>query len=294
MLSRDDMSAPITMATLAKSVGRCDLAAFRRTTGDAFLLYTGRPEELRPGRRQWQPTLDGQGRTVGDSAPERLCSMLVYPLQSPARPWGVTVGRAAAADVTIIDESVSISHAVITKTDEARFLIQDNGSKNGTFINEARLPGSGARRAVEIKSNNMVRFGSVVLTFLLPPEVFDLGRTLGALVAAVEHPPKPLSASELFSDVRSGSTGKTALSDRMLSYFDAVQHVHNKRYQSAQILLRDLLAAEPNNRNARTWLLLAEARALRQAGKHEEAAARYQAVLALDPHHEEARRAAKR
>jgi tetratricopeptide (TPR) repeat protein len=205
------------------------------------------------------------------------------------------VGRVAPNDVVIPDESVSISHAVFKRIAGDRFIVQDSGSKNGTFLNEARVPHKGDERALEVKSNNMVRFGSVVLTFLLPPEVYDLARTLGAIAGAVERPVVPqsksLSAEELFSDLSPRRTGTTPLSDRLLSYFDAVQHVRNKRYRSAQIMLKELLAAEPNNKNARIWLLLAEAREMRRAGKRAEAAAKYQAVLELDSTHEEARRA---
>jgi pSer/pThr/pTyr-binding forkhead associated (FHA) protein len=279
------------MATLAKAIGKSDIGAFRRKYGEAFLLFTGTPAQLKPPIREWQATLDDKGRKVGGAAPQRLSAMLVHPLRSDAEPWSVTVGRVLPNDVVIPDETVSIYHAAFKLGDGDKFLLQDRGSTNGTFVNEARVPPNDEGGAIEIKSSNMVRFGSVVMTFLLAQEVLDLARTLGAVTASELPRVSSLREDELFENIAPSHTGKVPLSDTLLTYFDAVEHVQQKRFKEAKALLRQLLSADPDNRNAQIWLLLAEARELRRGGMRAEAAAKYRAILKLDPDHEEAHRA---
>jgi len=280
---------PITMAELSVGVSGIDLDSFRRRHGEAFLLFTGQPTDLRQATREWQATLGDRGRKVGGSAPQRLNSIVVFPLRSSSEPWSVTVGRVEPNDVVIADESVSVYHAVFKRGRGGRIFLQDTGSKNGTYINEAHVPAK-AEGAMEVRSSNMVRLGSVILTFLLASEVHDLARTLGAVTAA-----SPASAAsgldeQLFADVKPTMTGKVPLSDNLLAYFDAVQFVRNKRFRSAQLLLREILSRDPGNRNALVWLHIAEARQLTKEGNLDAAASRYRAILALDPRHDEALR----
>jgi len=284
------MSTPVSMATLAKAIGKSDIGAFRRKYGEAFLLFTGTPTQLKPPRKEWQATLDDKGRKVGGAAPQRLSAMLVHPLRSAAEPWAVTVGRVLPNDVVIPDETVSLYHAAFKRGEDGQFLLQDLGSTNGSFVNEARVPPRDEGGAIEIRSSNMVRFGSVVMTFLLAQEVLDLGRTLDAVTAS-EVRVSALREDELFANIAPSHTGKVPLSGTLLTYFDAVEHVQQKRYKEAKALLHQLLAGDPGNRNAQIWLLLAEARELRRGGRRAEAVAKYRAVLKLDPDHEEARRA---
>lgn len=89
----------------------------------------------------------------------------------------MVVGRdAAKANIRLDDASVSRFHANISfeqgpdgfKPERSgRFYIWDAGSTNGTFVNEKALPKSNQPgfMPVELKSNDVLRFGNVSVTF---------------------------------------------------------------------------------------------------------------------------------
>jgi predicted component of type VI protein secretion system len=52
---------------------------------------------------------------------------------------GLTVGRADDATVQLVDTAVSRQHAVI-RQQGARWLVCDSGSRNGTRVNDTRIP----------------------------------------------------------------------------------------------------------------------------------------------------------
>jgi S1-C subfamily serine protease len=68
---------------------------------------------------------------------------LVHPsgLRYPIGITGLRLGRAADNDVVLADEEVSRHHAVIRWQDD-RPWIEDNGSRNGTFVDEVRVTGA--------------------------------------------------------------------------------------------------------------------------------------------------------
>jgi pSer/pThr/pTyr-binding forkhead associated (FHA) protein len=54
--------------------------------------------------------------------------------------WLVAFGRREECDVSIpFDTQVSRRHAVLRVTDECRFLLEDTGSLNGTFVGKTRI-----------------------------------------------------------------------------------------------------------------------------------------------------------
>jgi len=53
---------------------------------------------------------------------------------------GVSLGRDAASDVRLDEDSVSARHALV-RFESGRWWVEDLGSTNGTFINEARVTG---------------------------------------------------------------------------------------------------------------------------------------------------------
>ena len=71
-----------------------------------------------------------------------------------------TIGRAASNAVVIDWDSVSRTHCSL-RTQGAGFCLRDEGSTNGTYLNERRLS---VERA--LRSGDMVRVGSAVLKFL--------------------------------------------------------------------------------------------------------------------------------
>jgi len=85
----------------------------------------------------------------------------------------ITVGRAGNNDVVVPDETVSKFHAYFRKDELGRYLLQDAGSRNGTFVSEQPVPARGAGDAVVVETQRMVRFGSIPHTFLLLDELLE-------------------------------------------------------------------------------------------------------------------------
>jgi hypothetical protein len=70
-----------------------------------------------------------------------------------------TVGRSPDCDIFLDDVTVSRRHALLKRSD-GRFLIEDQGSLNGTFVNRRRIE-SGA-----LEDGDEVQIGKYKLTFL--------------------------------------------------------------------------------------------------------------------------------
>jgi len=70
-----------------------------------------------------------------------------------------TIGRSPDCDVFLDDVTVSRRHATLVH-DESRFLLQDQGSLNGTFLNRHRI------ESAELADGDEVQIGKYRLTFL--------------------------------------------------------------------------------------------------------------------------------
>jgi len=70
--------------------------------------------------------------------------------------------------LVINDAFISRTHAAILREDED-FYVQDLNSKNGTFLNDERLP-PGARSARPLKHGDRIRFNMVEFEFIIPDE----------------------------------------------------------------------------------------------------------------------------
>ena len=73
----------------------------------------------------------------------------------------ITIGRSVGNTVVVVDKAVSRQHAVIRKTPKG-FVLVDNSSANGTFVNDARV----IDRALE--HGDVIRIGSLVLRYNNP------------------------------------------------------------------------------------------------------------------------------
>jgi hypothetical protein len=73
------------------------------------------------------------------------------------------VGRAPDAAVWLEAQGVSRCHARI-RLEGARATIEDLSSKNGTFVNGARLTAP-----VELTDGDQIRVGAIVMVFRIPP-----------------------------------------------------------------------------------------------------------------------------
>jgi len=76
-----------------------------------------------------------------------------------------TIGRTPANDIALPDASVSAKHARVVRTVEG-FVIEDVGSRNGTFINSEKL----AEKRL-LADGDLVRLGKIILTFNLAADV---------------------------------------------------------------------------------------------------------------------------
>ncbi len=70
-----------------------------------------------------------------------------------------TIGRTPSNGVALPDSSVSSNHARILRT-QGGFVIEDVGSRNGTFVNSEKVAGKRA-----LADGDVIRFGKVLLTF---------------------------------------------------------------------------------------------------------------------------------
>lgn len=129
-----------------------------------------------------------------------------------------TVGRSAAAAITIVHETVSRLHAEVIPLSDGRAYVTDCASRNGTFVNDngqwrqisQDFAGPGAR----------LRFGEVEMT--VSDLLLEITRLQGAAAGPANGPPagqavarhaEKLDASQ--GVVRNPETGEPiALADR--------------------------------------------------------------------------------
>jgi len=77
----------------------------------------------------------------------------------PLSPGEHVVGRDPDADIRIESSTVSRRHAQVSVTEDAA-LLEDFGSKNGTFLHNERVTSP-----VPLANGDAIRFGSVLVTF---------------------------------------------------------------------------------------------------------------------------------
>lgn len=97
-----------------------------------------------------------------------------------------TIGKAPHNDILLADPSVSGSHAMI-RYDGERFTLNDMGSRNGTFINDARVTDP-----MPLNHGDLVRMGHCTLTFRLN-SVSDTLSSPRTVLLADEPPPPPVA-----------------------------------------------------------------------------------------------------
>jgi hypothetical protein len=74
---------------------------------------------------------------------------------------GATLGRAAGNGIRFEEDSVSARHAVI-RQQGGRWWLEDLGSTNGTFVNDARVTGR-----TPLQSGDLVQLGLVTARFVI-------------------------------------------------------------------------------------------------------------------------------
>ena len=77
----------------------------------------------------------------------------------PLKEENITVGRSPDCDIFLDDVTVSRRHALVKQSNEG-FLIEDQGSLNGTFLNRRRI------ESAPLEDGDEVQIGKYKLTFL--------------------------------------------------------------------------------------------------------------------------------
>ena len=111
----------------------------------------------------------------------------------------VNIGRAEYNDIVIPDESVSTMHAKLQRREEI-WVLSDNGSTNGTFVDGERLSGEAV-----LSPGALIRFGETAVMFE-PTDSGDVKKGSGtkimgaiqvpAIQVPAAPPPVPLMAPE--------------------------------------------------------------------------------------------------
>jgi len=125
----------------------------------------------------------------------------IYPLDRPK----IVVGNHESCDIVIEHKGISRKHLVLTVKDD-RYYVADQGSTNGSYINEHRLvPGS----STEFTSFFPVRLGDdVLMTLLSDEEAEDLGPESSFNTQKIEVPQERDESTRVISlkDLNKSST----------------------------------------------------------------------------------------
>jgi hypothetical protein len=123
---------------LAKDAAELSAEDFKAKHGDAFFVFMESAMDLDDAMVP-RPTLVTEG--PGDPVLSQLHKFHIAAISSGAGSTAraVLVGRSADCDVFMRHSSVSTEHAIITQ-EQGQWILHDNGSTNGTFVNEIDAP----------------------------------------------------------------------------------------------------------------------------------------------------------
>lgn len=85
---------------------------------------------------------------------------MVYPLKGEA----VTIGRSASSTIQIVDKRVS-RHHVVLRLNRDSYVVEDLGSKNGTYVNDRPLAGR-----MKLKTSDRIQVGDTIFIYEREPD----------------------------------------------------------------------------------------------------------------------------
>jgi len=138
------------------------------------------------------------------------------------------IGRSSDSDIRLPDERVSRKHAILNWSKDA-FILSDQGSTNGTFVNDSRIPDS-----IKLLNEDRIRIGPHDLQFIIkseeeeiqnPDETLIFEKEIIELSQEIEDPKlrkKILSLKLHYNKKRDSLSG--------LAYKDELTRLFNRRY----------------------------------------------------------------
>jgi hypothetical protein len=164
-----DPTQPLRLEDFRTDVEQLSLEDLSSRHGGAYFVHHGSMDAMQPAMRPGQTAIV-EGAPIGPGrAATPKSAYLVYPVKQTGRspfPNFISVGRTANNDVVIVDASLSKFHAYIRTDTHGDFAIQDAGSRNGTFVDDAPVPAKEKGAPVGLRSGARVRFGRIELIFL--------------------------------------------------------------------------------------------------------------------------------
>ena len=172
---------PLPIGQFAKDARTLAADTFRARHGDRFLVHNG---PLDPKRRVKRPTrtammlVDAPVTASAAAGPPPGAELVVFPLRQTGRspfPRIVTVGRTKNNDVVLPDVVISKFHAFF-KEEDGKLVCQDAESRNGSFVDGTRAPGTKGGKALEVRPGAMIKFGLLEFWFQNGAELQELAR----------------------------------------------------------------------------------------------------------------------
>ena len=81
-----------------------------------------------------------------------------FPYELASR--SVTIGQGSGNDIVLDDPEVSAKHCQVRLNSEKRWVLQDGGSTNGTYLNESLV------RKATLQSGDKLRVGQTIILFV--------------------------------------------------------------------------------------------------------------------------------
>jgi hypothetical protein len=127
--------------------------------------------------------------TIQEPPPTAHLALLVEGRVSHSFPLRgqVQLGREKDNTIVVADQKVSRHHAVLEPTDDT-YVIRDQGSANGTFVNSVRIG-----QPTRLHHNDKVRLGDTTFLFTASrPELVTLSEAIPSGAVASPSPSQPL------------------------------------------------------------------------------------------------------